>query len=483
MDAIINFIISDILQQPPVVLSIVGLIGLLLLKKPTEAVVTSVVKIFVGMTAFSIGLDGMMATMEDASLLLLRGMNIPAESAGFGGVPIAVSSDTLWSAASIVLLLALLVNIIIARFTRFKFIYLTAHWSLQIGLGVIAALMHWGGMSFWPAILVAALLMGTYQSIAPWVAQPFVYKLTGTKDIALGHASSIGVAFCGWIGEVFGERGENKSSWEDLKLPKRLSFLKEIVVAVALTMMIFFAVMTFVGGWDFVRENLSAGQNPLLFSIFVGLRFSAGMMVLLYGIRLFISEIVPAFKGITDKLVPGATPALDSPVFFQFAPVSLVVGYVVAQTTSFISIWLLFLANWHIPVIMLTSENLFGGGLAAGVGNAVGGRRGAVISAGLFGFIITFIRALAWHMPGAAMDFAQAFFSWDPTFMMALPGTIITLLGLNTFDTVATGPIPAWVHFALAGVLVVLIAFAIFARAVWAKRPENIIPETVEEKA
>ena len=479
MERIIQVIVSDVLQQPTVVLSLIGMIGLIMLRKPVEQIVTSVVKIFIGMTAFLLGLVAMMEAMDHASKLISHSMDIPLELEGYGGVPIAVESEVLWSAASIVLLLALIVNICIARFTRFKYVYLTAHWSLQIALGVVAALMHWGGMPFWPAILLAAVIMGFYQSVAPWIAQPFMYKLTGTNDLALGHASSIGVAFCGWLGQVFGQKekeGKPRSSWEDLKIPKKLSFLREISVSVAIFMFIFFFVMTFVGGWDFVRAELSGGQNPVLFALFEGLRFAAGMMVLLFGIRMFISEILPAVKGITDKLAPGATPALDSPVFFQFAPVSLIVGYIVAQFTSFVSIWLLYLANWHIPVVMLTSENLFGGGLAAGVGNAVGGRRGAVISAGLFGFLITFIRALAWHMPGAAMPFAQAFFSWDPTILMSYVGSVITIFGFNTFNEVATGPIPTWVHFGLGGVLLVITAFIVYSRLVWAKKPENQLP-------
>ena len=43
--------------------------------------------------------------------------------------------------------------------------------------------------------------------------------------------------------------------------------------------------------------------------------FVAGVLVLLQGVRMFLGEIIPAFKGISEKLIPGARPALDVPIF------------------------------------------------------------------------------------------------------------------------------------------------------------------------
>ncbi|MFR6666839.1 MAG: PTS transporter subunit IIC, partial [Thomasclavelia spiroformis] len=56
--------------------------------------------------------------------------------------------------------------------------------------------------------------------------------------------------------------------------------------------------------------------------------FTAGILILLQGVRMFLGELVPAFKGISDKLVPGAIPALDVPALFGYAPNSLMIGFI-----------------------------------------------------------------------------------------------------------------------------------------------------------
>ncbi len=60
-------------------------------------------------------------------------------------------------------------------------------------------------------------------------------------------------------------------------------------------------------------------------------------MVLL-GVRMFIGEMVPAFNGIGSRLVPGAKPALDCPILFNFAPNAVVLGFVGAFVGSLL--WL-----------------------------------------------------------------------------------------------------------------------------------------------
>lgn len=53
-----------------------------------------------------------------------------------------------------------------------------------------------------------------------------------------------------------------------------------------------------------------------------------------------IAEIVPAFKGIADKLVKDAKPALDCPTVFPFAPNAVIVGFLASFVAGTVSMFL-----------------------------------------------------------------------------------------------------------------------------------------------
>uniref|UniRef100_UPI003F58B633 PTS transporter subunit IIC n=1 Tax=Vibrio cholerae TaxID=666 RepID=UPI003F58B633 len=85
--------------------------------------------------------------------------------------------------------------------------------------------------------------------------------------------------------------------------------------------------MLFAGG-HFVRE-VSGGKHWFMFALMQSITFAGGVYVILQGVRMVIAEIVPAFKGISDKLVPNAKPALDCPVVFPYAPNAVLVGFLI----------------------------------------------------------------------------------------------------------------------------------------------------------
>ncbi len=91
-----------------------------------------------------------------------------------------------------------------------------------------------------------------------------------------------------------------------------------------------------------------------------------------------IAEIVPAFKGIADKLVKDAKPALDCPTVFPFAPNAVIVGFLASFVAGLLSMFLCPLFGLSVIVPGLV-PHFFCGATAGVYGNITGGRRGAVV--------------------------------------------------------------------------------------------------------
>jgi len=236
-------------------------------------------------------------------------------------------------------------------------------------------------------------------------------KITGGEAVAFGHFGTLGYMASAYVGRLV---GDPEDSIEEFEVPKGLGFLREPLVSTALVMAIIFIIVALAAGPSFTEE-LSGGQNFLVFAIMQGLTFAAGVVVILTGVRMILAEIVPAFKGIADKIVPDAKPALDCPVVFPFAPMAVLVGFI----TSFVAgiVGMLLMGPLGLVLIVPGLIPHFFCGATAGVfGNATGGKRGAIAGAFVHGLIISFLPALLLPVLGAlgfeGTTFGDADFGW-----------------------------------------------------------------------
>lgn len=93
-------------------------------------------------------------------------------------------------------------------------------------------------------------------------------------------------------------------------MPKAFEFLQDTYLSVMVVMVPLYIITAAFAGSEAVDTG---SQNYLMYAFLQSIQFVVGIYVLLAGVRLLLGEIVPAFRGIAMKLVPGAIPALDCP--------------------------------------------------------------------------------------------------------------------------------------------------------------------------
>lgn len=91
----------------------------------------------------------------------------------------------------------------------------------------------------------------------PAIAHPYMKKVTGSDDVAIGHFSTLSYVLAGFIGSKFGNK---EHSTEDMNVPKSLLFLRDTPVAISFTMIIIFLLTCLFAGADAVKE-LSGGKT------------------------------------------------------------------------------------------------------------------------------------------------------------------------------------------------------------------------------
>ena len=102
---------------------------------------------------------------------------------------------------------------------------------------------------------------------------------------------------------------------------------------------------------------------------------------------MLLGEIVNAFVGISEKLIPNAKPALDCPVVFPFAPTATVIGFLSAYAGGLLCMFMFGVLD--LSVIIPVAVPYFFIGATAGVfGNATGGWKGAMVGSFVVGILI-----------------------------------------------------------------------------------------------
>ena len=114
------------------------------------------------------------------------------------------------------------------------------------------------------------------------------------------------------------------------------------------------------------------------------------MVILLTGVRMMCSEMTAAFKGIQEKIVPNAVPAIDVAALLPFSPNAATLGFVFCTIGTAISIGILLLMGSPILVLPGSTPLLFSGGPIGVVANKKGGIRAVMICCLLLGVIQSF---------------------------------------------------------------------------------------------
>ncbi|MGL5956546.1 MAG: PTS sugar transporter subunit IIC [Brevinema sp.] len=383
---ILNFIINDILGQAPILIALIAMVGLGIQNKGIGKIIEGTFKTLLGFLIMLAGINIMVQTLTFLGIIFQQGFGLKGYVSEVGAIA-GMAQRELGREVSLTLLTIFIVNIIIARFTKFKYIFLTGQALLWMAtIGVVTGYMT--GITGAPLILISGLVGGILAVFMPAIAQPVVRKITGNDNIALGHFCTVGYIFEAAVAKVF---GNTKHSTEDIELPKGFSFLQDSYLTMAIVMLPLYIIPAIVAGPTIVAEY-AGNQHYLVYTGLESMNFVVGMYVLTSGVRMLLNEIVPAFRGIALKVVPDAIPALDCPVLFPYAPNAVLIGFLSTTIGSIIGMFLFPMFGMALILPgMLT--NFFAGGTAGVFGNALGGRRGAIIGGIAHGIFITWLPA------------------------------------------------------------------------------------------
>lgn len=406
--AVLDFL-QEILSTPAILVGILALIGLLAARAAFADVVTGTLKTILGFLILGGGAGILIAALDPLGTMISEGLGLQ------GVVPtneavVALAQENFGAQTAGIMGLAFVVNLILARITALRYVFLTGHHVFFMA-ALAAVVLGAAGIEGAQQLIIGALIVGSVMVLMPAVAMPFMRRITGGEEIALGHFGTVGYVASGLVAAG---AGNPEKSTEDFQVPKNLKFFRDSLVATAVAMVVVYLIFAIIAGPTLVTE-LAGGANPWVFAFMQALTFAAGVWIILVGVRMILSEIVPAFEGISNKLIPDAVPALDIPIVFPYAPTAVIIGFGTSVLGGLVS--MIFLGPLGLALIIPGMvPHFFVGGGAGVFGNAMGGRVGAALGGFVNGVIITFLPAFLLQFLGdlglANTTFGDGDFAW-----------------------------------------------------------------------
>ena len=382
LNSIFNFLTSNILTRAELFVGLIILLGYILQRKKWYECVGGFFKGVIGYLILMVGANGLITTFRPILVGLNERFQLNAAVIDpYFGLNAAnealesIGSSAAWAMTS--LLIAFIWNIVLLIFkkwTKLRTLLLTGHIMVQQ-----ATTVTWIVFLFIPylrnitgAILVG-MLVGTYQAVSSNLTVDACMNLTdGKARFAIGH--------------------------QNLKFPGFLKMFEDNITATSTLMLVFFGTIMAILGEDFMRQIDSSFAETTAFPVYIliqSLYFTVYLQILNMGVKLFVGELTQSFKGISDKLLPGAVPAVDCAVAFNYAPGNAVtIGFLCGMVGQVIAI--LGLIVFHSPVIIIMGFTtvFFDNAIIAIFANKRGGVKAAMIIPFICGLIQVLLGAV-----------------------------------------------------------------------------------------
>lgn len=399
---ILNVFVFQLFTNQTIFMGLLALVGLLLQRKKLPQVIDGVVKTVIGLLVLSSGAGIIFSSLSEVVTALNNSLGVA------GTLPIndaagamVLSMEGFSRNSVLIFLFAFLLHLVIVKLVpnkNFKNVYLTAH--LALFHACFMAITLPGILNTDDSVVIIAvgsILNALYYALSPAITRKLAKEWT-QDAITLGFMDQVGSVVAHFVGKFVGSSNPDEDA-DKLKLPEWASMFRDNTVVLFFLMPIIFVGMGLAVGQEGIEALSGTGPeatNWILWLVIRAWTFSAGIVILLQGVRMFVGSIVPAFKGISDKLLPGAVPALDAPTFYPFSPMGGMFGFL-GSSIGAILVCILTIVL-HAPVIVFPSPIImyFDGNVMGVFGNKAGGWKGA-LAAGLVTGAITSAAAILFY--------------------------------------------------------------------------------------
>lgn len=413
MQYILDLLLKQILGQTFILIGLIVFVGYIAMKQKWSKALMGALKAATGVLVMSMGsgalignFNKLLAAVTNATGITGAGLNTyPTMVDAFSKMDTVLGGEAAtWGIYT--LLVGFVFNLLfvaLRKYTKISAVYLTGN-AMLVQTG-ISAFIVWKFLNtgMLATVLIAGFITALYWGIgASLLIKPT--KAITNADFTVAHQQMFHSYAATKIAPMI---GNPEDDIEKKKMPESLNFLQDNIIATLLVMLISVIVIFLVIGGDgvaFLRgpEGFNQGGlgNDLILILWIAITLTANVTVLLSGVRMFVGEIMASFKGISERLLPGAVAGVDCAAIFAFAPKSVVLGLIGGAVGQILGVILLIVFKSPIFLVPGFIPLFFDNATVAVYANKFGGWKAALALTVTNGLIQIFGSALAISMLG-----------------------------------------------------------------------------------
>ncbi len=404
---LLHLVVDGLLSDALLLFTVLTLIGLLLAKRSVQQALAGALTVLVSWVVLLIGLYAMLRAMGSLDTLLGALVERSGRGVVSAGLDPVLSVKGLYvHAQAMTVLLAYVINIIWARFSPAKFVFLNPIHVL-LATAMLLVLFLRVDASPYLAVLSTGAVVGSAMAWLPYLACKPHELMEDSHGVVLGsfHTGLLaGVAALAPKIGTPGRKGKKDSSTtldsNDLSTPIMFSGL--IISALAFLLALNAGEETATAamkGLGLLALLPSVGAGSYLIGpLVLGFVFAAGLWIVVKATPYILRGIGDAFSG-WKKLLPRTRPAVDALFMLAEAPRDAVMGFLLSLAAGTLGYYLF---GWIgmttvVPgmLVALSAGHLVGGGAAAIIASRRGGQRALWIMAPAHGLVLSLVAGLA----------------------------------------------------------------------------------------
>lgn len=384
----------NVFKNTYIIIGVYIFLGSFFEKKTFANTLNALFKTLMGLFIMEIGLDVIVSSVSNLNYMVPRAfrfISILPQNEGAA----ALATFRYGEVINIIMFLGMIVNLIIAKFTSFKYIFLTGQQIIFMS-SLLAIIFIPLGIDPYFAGILGGILLGILMSVLPSLIHPYTVLITKNDNLTVGHFSTLGFYLSCKIGEFTKNAFKHISFSTNHSLTKKKFRLKKLnlmfldsTLITALFMVCIFLLSAILSGKDYV-EDITGGSNFIVFSIKQALLFACGVYIVLMGVRMLIQEIIPAFRLVAKKMVPEAVVALDVSILFPYKEQIMLLGFICSFLGGLLAT-IITSINSVLVVLPSIVIHFFTGGGCGIYGYITGGKKGCIVASFTMGFIISVI--------------------------------------------------------------------------------------------